>query len=126
MRARWEPWTAEENQYMLDYYGRLPTRAIAKQLGRKREEIWYRAQKMRLTKDKAAITRQNRASQKICPGDRVKVALPATIKDRISVIRTGRVLKIYERFILIEFDAGWRECINTAAIVAGEASVAKI
>lgn len=67
------------------------------------------------------------------PGDRVRVTLPGIrgLKNTAGRGRggkwakrryTGRVLEVYEPFVLVQLPA-WKESVNIGTIVAGDASI---
>ena len=118
-------WSDAEIEFLRRNYGPLSAKQIAIRLDRPEISVHKKIKALNIQKYSGLI------KPKICfedvlagwiPGDRVRVILPE-LKGNKKVIRHGRVVEVYERFILVQLREGWRECVNVGTIIAGEARI---
>lgn len=125
-------WTPAEAQYLRANYGTVATAKIAKKLDRSMSAVYTKAGDLGLTRTDGEPPGPKAPKHKrldIAPGDQVRVTLPAipglkkTEESRWTKrVYTGRVLRVYERYILVQLP-GWKECVNVGTLISGEAQV---
>lgn len=126
-----KPWTVQEKQYVRNNYRRQTVDEIAAALGRSRGAIRGAAQALELTRSRARAPKPKPVCN-VKPGDKVRVTLPIlpglkTLDQRVGRAQrqyTAKVLQVYDKFVLVQVQEGWRECINIGTVIAGEASIA--
>ena len=110
-------WTQSEKYFLVANYGKMTAAELAAALGRSIHAVRQQCAQLGLRrsrrKNKITIKSYNPEYK---PGDMVRVTW-----DR-GQQRQGRVLRVYERFILIQFPR-WRECVNIATLISGDVKI---
>lgn len=110
-------WTQSEKDFLLANFGKMTNAELAAALGRSIHAVRRQCAQLGLRrsrrKNKITIKSYNPEYK---PGDMVRVTW-----DR-GQQRQGRVLRVYERFILIQFPR-WRECVNIATLISGDVKI---
>lgn len=110
-------WTQSEKYFLIANYGKMTAAKMAAALGRSIHAVRKQCAQLGLRrsrrKNKITIKSYNPEYK---PGDMVRVTW-----DR-GQQRQGRVLRVYERFILIQFPR-WRECVNIATLISGDVKI---
>jgi len=111
-------WTQAEKEFLLNNFDKMANAAeLAAALGRSIHAVRQQCAQLGLRrsrrKNKITIKSYNPEYK---PGDMVRVTW-----DR-GQQRQGRVLRVYERFILIQFPR-WRECVNIATLISGDVKI---
>jgi len=117
-------WTQAEKYFLRANYGKMTNAKLAAALGRSIDAVRRQCARLGLKGEqcKIEITKTIRDYKfEYQPGDTVRVTFDAQHKNRRNV-RIGRVLEVYDRFVLIQFE-GWRECINLGCLISGDAKV---
>ena len=110
-------WTQTEKYFLVANFGKMTAAKMAAALGRSIHAVRQQCAQLGLRrsrrKNKITIKSYNPEYK---PGDMVRVTW-----DR-GQQRQGRVLRVYERFILIQFPR-WRECVNIATLISGDVKI---
>ena len=110
-------WTQAEKEFLLNNFDKMANAELAAALGRSIHAVRLQCAQLGLRrsrrKNKITIKSYNPEYK---PGDMVRVTW-----DR-GQQRQGRVLRVYERFILIQFPR-WRECVNIATLISGDVKI---
>ncbi len=129
-------WTDDEIEFLRRNYGPLSAKQIAGRLDRPEDSVYKKIRALGIKKyggDNHSIVPARISCNDLLvrwhPGDRVRVTLPAipglkkTEESRWTKrVYTGRVLRVYERYILVQLP-GWKECVNVGTLISGEAQV---
>jgi hypothetical protein len=110
-------WTQTEKYFLIANFGKMTAAKMAAALGRSIHAVRKQCARMGLKREqKEASIKDYKFGYQ--PGDLVRVTFDTWNRYKCKE-RTGRVLKVYDRFVLIQF-AGWKECVNLGSLITGD------
>ena len=109
-------WTQSEKYFLVANYGKMTAAKMAAALGRSIHAVRRQCARMGLKREQKEASIKDYIEYR--PGDLVRVTFDTRNRYKCREL-TGRVLKVYDKYVLVQFE-GWRECVNLGSLIAGD------
>ena len=112
-------WTQAEKEFLLNNFDKMAIAELAAALGRSIHAVRQQCAQLGLKREQhKKETSIKDYKFEYQPGDSVRVTFDTRNKYR-CMVRTGRVLKVYDKYVLVQFE-GWKECVNLGSLITGD------
>jgi uncharacterized protein Veg len=109
-------WTQAEKEFLLNNFDKMANAKMAAALGRSIHAVRKQCARMGLKREQKETSIKDYIEYQ--PGDLVRVTFDTWNRYKCKE-RTGRVLKVYDKYVLVQFE-GWRECVNLGSLITGD------
>ena len=110
-------WTKSEKYFLIANFGKMTADKMAAAMGRSIHAVRKQCARMGLKREqKEASIKDYKFGYQ--PGDLVRVTFDTRNRYKCRVL-TGRVLKVYDKYVLVQFE-GWKECVNLGSLITGD------